>query len=130
MVSPAALLALTAFVFFAGATTLWFRRIQQVAIPSNRLGFLATWGVAIAVGAMSMFVEGGGWPSTVMAIVAILGSSTFITLYLLGNQRSINPIEVGNTLPAFSASTDERIIFDSTAAQGTPLLIKFFRGHW
>ena len=39
-------------------------------------------------------------------------------------------VKLGDPLPAFTALDDEEEKFDIRSLAGTPLLLKFFRGHW
>jgi len=39
-------------------------------------------------------------------------------------------IQVGETIPSFSAPDDSGQVFDSARLRGNPVLIKFFRAHW
>ena len=128
--SIALLLALSAFALFAGAIANWFSRIKRVAIPDNRGAFIAAWAGAVALGIGSFFAPGAGLASGILATLAVLGSGGFLTLYSLGKQRAANPISVGDPIPAFAGVDAARQDFASSALEGRPALIKFFRGHW
>jgi peroxiredoxin len=41
-----------------------------------------------------------------------------------------NAIQVGETIPSFSAPDDRGELFNSARLRGNPVLIKFFRAHW
>ena len=130
MLTSAFIMALAAFVVMVATTRAWFRRIQQVAIPDNRLGFLGMWLTAALLGTGSFLAEGPGVFSGLFAIPAIFIGGGFLVLYALGKQGEDNPIAVGDSMPAFTATDDSKSLYDSSVLDGSPVLIKFFRGHW
>ena len=54
----------------------------------------------------------------------------YMVLNYLAPQRAQAAIEVGQTIPAFSALDEHGNVFDSGSLAGSRVLIKFFRGHW
>ncbi|NND68935.1 MAG: hypothetical protein HKN19_15200 [Halioglobus sp.] len=123
-------MALIGLAAFALSLVLWIRAIRNVAIPDNRLGFIALWAVAFLLGVYSFFQPGANWASGIVGAIATLGGGLFCVLYALNKQGADNPIEVGSSMPAFVGTDDARNAFDSTELAGNPVLIKFFRGHW
>ncbi|MFK8048099.1 MAG: hypothetical protein AB8B81_06685 [Halioglobus sp.] len=130
MVSIAVILACLGLLVFVATTAAWVGRIKRVAIPSNRTGFLASWLTALLLGVASFYNPGAGWLSGVMATVVVLGSGLFLLLYSLGKQGAGDVINVGDSMPAFTALDENRETFESNTLNGAPILIKFFRGHW
>lgn len=130
MISTAVITSTLGLLAFVGATVAWFRRVQRVAIPDNRLVFLVVWLLALALGISSFFSAGTSWLTGIFAGIAIFGGGAFLTLYALGGQRANNPISVGDPMPSFSAVDSNRANFDSASLAGSPVLLKFFRGHW
>jgi hypothetical protein len=123
-------LSVIALVIVSFTSALWFHRMRRVAIPANRGMFLAFWGLGLLIGAASLVSPGTQWASGILGALAVLGGAVMLALYALGRQRTGNPIEVGDAIPAFSAPDEHRRMFDSTSLAGTLTLIKFFRGHW
>ena len=130
MITPALIFASLGLLAFVGATVAWFRRVQQVAIPDNRIAFLGVWLLAVVFGITSFYSAGMGWLSGIVGGIAIFGGGGFLTLYALGGQQASDPIEVGDVMPVFSALDSGRATFESTSLSGAPVLLKFFRGHW
>jgi len=130
MITTAVVISSLGLMAFVGATVAWFRRIQRVAIPDNRLAFLGVWLLAVVLGITSFYSSGTNWLSGIFAGIAIFGGGAFLTLYALGGQRAKHPIAVGDVMPAFTGIDSDRATFDSTSLSGAPVLLKFFRGHW
>ena len=73
-----------------------------------------------------------GTTNSLAALPWSIGLAAFL-LYLTatGAQKVADEgIQVGDTIPAFTAPDDEGNEFDSASLAGSRVLIKFFRGHW
>ena len=109
---------------------LWFRLVNQVAIPEDRTLFVAAFLTAAGLG-VAAFATGTRWFGGVPAILAIAaGSFLPFTIAISPQQVAENPIRVGDTIPIFTALDDTGERFRSGDLAGSPVLIKFFRGHW
>ena len=109
---------------------LWIRLINQVAIPEDRTLFVAVCLMAASLG-VAAFAIGSRWFGGIPAILAIVAGSFFsFTVAISPQQVAENPIRVGDTIPVFSALEDTGERFRSGELAGSPVLIKFFRGHW
>lgn len=128
--SSALVMALAGLAAFILSVALWTRAIRNVAIPDNRIGFIALWFGAFLLGVLSLFQPDAFWLSYIIGTLATLGGGLFCVLYALNKQGEDNPIRVGDPMPQFSGTDGERNLFDSTELAGNPVLIKFFRGHW
>ena len=62
--------------------------------------------------------------------MASLGGLLFLVLYALSKQGVGDPIVIGDQMPGFSALDGESQAFESESLAGSPVLLKFFRGHW
>jgi hypothetical protein len=62
--------------------------------------------------------------------MASLGGVMLLGLYALRKQGAGDAIAVGDSLPVFSALDGEGAVFESASLAGSPVLLKFFRGHW
>ena len=123
-------LGILALVVAIGCLVLWAIQIRQVDIPENRavyvVGFLAAVGLGVAA-----FVKGAGWIGGVAAALAIvIGCFYNFTVAISEQEVAAGAIQVGDSLPPFSALDDRGERFDSATLMGNPTLIKFFRGHW
>lgn len=109
---------------------LWFRLVNQVAIPEDRTLFVVAFLTAAGLG-VAAFVIGTRWFGGVPAILAIAaGLFLPFTVAISRQQVAENPIRVGDTIPVFTALDDKGERFRSGDLDGSPVLIKFFRGHW
>ncbi len=109
---------------------LWNRQIQQVAIPENRTAFVIAFVVAALVGA-SAFVMRTRWFGAIPALMAIaIGAFLTFTVSISRQEVATTGIQVGQTIPHFTAIDRHGEPFDSASLAGKPVLVKFFRGHW
>ena len=123
-------LGLLAFVLAAATVALWFRQISQVDVPENRTAFVIFFLTAAALG-VGAFVARTRWSGGVAAVLAIIIGSFFPFSVAISRQEvATNGIQVGETIPHFSAIDDNSQRFDSESLQGQVVLMKFFRGHW
>lgn len=119
-----------ALVMAVGTLTLWFYQVSQVALPENRTAFVVFFLAAAALG-VAAFFKGAGWGGRSAALVAILiGLFLPFTVAISRQEVASHGIDVGATIPRFTALDDTRDRFDSDSLRGHPVLIKFFRGHW
>ncbi len=130
MISYAVALALLGFALLLFSGLAWFRRLRRVAIPDSRIAFQFLWLLAALLGVASFFASDGGWLSGIIGGVAALGGITLLLLHALRKQGVGNTISVGDQIPAFTALDGEGNSFDSASVAGSPVLLKFFRGHW
>ncbi len=123
-------LGLVAFALAAGTVAIWFRQAREVAIPENRVVFLAFWGLAVVLG-VAAFVKRTRWFGGVAAVLGIvLGALLPFTVAISRQEVAPNGIKVGETMPHFTALDDQGQSFDSATLAGQLVLLKFFRAHW
>ncbi len=109
---------------------LWFRLVDQVAIPENRAPFVVAFLAAALVGA-SAFVLRTRWFGAIPAAMAIvIGLFLPFTVSISRQEVATTGIQVGQPLPRFTAIDRHGERFDSASLAGKPVLMKFFRGHW
>jgi len=123
-------LGFAAFGVAALTMVVWFRQIEQVDIPENRIVFVLFFlsAVALAIGA---FVVRTRWFGAIPAVLAIaIGAMFPLTMAISGQEVATTGIQVGQTIPSFKALDRNGEWFDSASLDGKPVLIKFFRGHW
>jgi CHASE2 domain-containing sensor protein len=111
-------LGFAAFGVAALTMVAWFRQINQVDIPENRIVFAILFLTALVL-AISAFVKRTRWFGAIPALLAIV----------IGGFATTG-IQVGQTMPEFKALNRKGEWFDSASLDGKPTLIKFFRGHW
>jgi cytochrome oxidase Cu insertion factor (SCO1/SenC/PrrC family) len=122
-------IGIAALVLAVGCAMLWFSQARAVEIPENRTLFVVVWLSAAALGAVA--IVKAGWLGRIAAVPAIfVGLFLPFTVSISEQVLPPNAIQVGETIPAFSAPDDRGEIFDSARLRGNPVLIKFFRAHW
>jgi hypothetical protein len=123
-------LAILALVVALACGALWSYHIRQVDIPEDRTAFVVVFLTATALG-VGAFVKGTGWAGGVAAAVAIfIGSLLPFTVAVSRQEVAANAIQVGDTIPHFTAVDEHGQPFDSKSLDGHLVLIKFFRAHW
>jgi hypothetical protein len=122
-------IGIAAPVLAIGCTLLWFSQNRTVGIPEDRTLFVAFWLAAAALGVAALVKA--GWIGRVAAVPAI-AIGLFLPYTVSISEQILPPgaIQVGETIPAFSAPDQRGEIFDSARLRGHPVLIKFFRAHW
>ena len=125
-----ALVGPIALIIFALSFGLWIRALKRVEIPENGSAFIAAWVVAFALGVISLNGE-QGWMASIPGLLAIFGSAFVLFTISISRQKvGTDAIQVGATIPAFTATDELGQVFDSRSLAGHPVLIKFFRAHW
>ena len=109
---------------------LWFRQIDQVALPENRTLFVVSYLTALAMG-VGAFVARTRWFGAIPALLAIMIGCFFPFSVAISRQEvATTGIQIGQTIPHFKALNRHGELFDSASLDGKPVLMKFFRGHW
>ena len=108
----------------------WFRRLRNVAIPEDRIPFVAAMGAGAILGAIALASQ-PGWIGGVCAVLALIGGALFVLTFAISAQRGgPGAFRVGQPLPQFSALDEGGSPFAVHQLVGRPILLKFFRGHW
>jgi hypothetical protein len=120
-------LGLIGLVIVLASTARWFWRAWKVDIPKTPRVFQGLLLLGLICGVISLYM-GFNDPSASWAIGV---AAVLIFLTATGAQRvDGDMIEVGDSIPAFSAPDDEGNSFDMASLAGSRVLLKFFRGHW
>ncbi len=124
------ILAWIAFGIIVGASTLWFRAMQQVRIPADRTAYLLAWAGGALLGVVAIINEPTGL-GLILGPLAVIAGGFFTFTFLISRQVvAENAVSVGDGLPDFSAPDEHGGTFERESLSGHPVLIKFFRGHW
>lgn len=127
---PGAKVGFIALAIAVACTAAWMYSIQAVSIPENRSLFVAVFAAAVALGLFAFFKR-PGWFGGAAAVGAIaLSSLLSFTMAISSQTLAEGAIEVGDTLPRFTAPDEHGKVFDSRSLDGHLVLIKFFRAHW
>ena len=122
------MIALLALLLVLTATIAWAVAAYRLTMPSNRTPFIAAWSCGAVIGAAVLWLD---LPGRGAAIAALALGSILLFLAAVSRQKlAAGAIEVGATMPAFVGLDQNGETFDSASVAGTPLLLKFFRGHW
>ncbi len=123
-------LGIAAFGVAALTMVVWFRQINQVDIPENRIVFAIFFISAVAL-AICAFVMRTRWFGAIPALVAIVIGGFFpFSMTISRQETATTGIQVGQTMPQFKALDRNGDWFESASLEGKPVLMKFFRGHW
>ena len=104
----------------------WFWRAFKVDIPRQTSLYAMAWGGGAILGLLSLLAGGGAAAAWALGV----GATLFYLINTGSQYLGSSAIAVGDTIPKFTASDDKGETFDSAELAGTPVLIKFFRGHW
>ena len=130
MPSMGTLLGISSLLVAGVTAAFWWRGIQAVSLPLDRTRFFMAWGLALALGCAAWF-HAPGWLGGGSAVLGMLLGGMFLGLGALSGQEDRAPaVVVGGAMLEFSAPADSGDVFTSTALDGKPYLLKFFRGHW
>ena len=124
-------LGIASLALAVGTVTLWFYLAGQVNLPDNRTLFVIAFLSAAALG-VAAFVMGAGLLGGVPAGFGIL-IGVFLPFTIAISPQTLDAdgvIEVGDTIPHFTALDGNGETFDSDSLHGHLALIKFFRAHW
>ncbi|MEM8662277.1 MAG: hypothetical protein AAGF35_15445 [Pseudomonadota bacterium] len=124
-------LGLLALLIVAATTVYWFYLVRQVNLPDDRTVFVVVFLTAVALG-IAAFVKGTSIPGGIPpAIAIVMGLFFTFTIYISPQELAAEGvIQVGDTIPQFTASDENGVIFDSRTLDDHLVLIKFFRAHW
>ncbi|MDP6979020.1 MAG: hypothetical protein QF570_10535 [Myxococcota bacterium] len=130
MVKPGTILGFLALAIAAATAGTWFYRVRMVDIPEDRTLFVICFLAAAGVG-IAALVKGAGKLGVLPALLAIVvGAFLPFTIAISEQQVATTGVQVGETIPHFTALDDRREMFDSKNLAGRPVLMKFFRAHW
>ena len=122
------MIALLALLLVLSATIAWAVAAYRLTMPDNRTPFIAAWSCGALLGLAALLF---GLPGRGAAITALVLGGLLLFLAAASRQKlAAEAIAVGDTMPAFVGLDQNGDTFDSASVAGTPLLLKFFRGHW
>ncbi len=124
-------IGLVALIIAVSAAMFWFHLTRQVNLPDDRTGFVLLF-LGVAVLGVVAFFKGTSLPGAIPPAIAILiGLFLPFTMHISPQVLDSNKaIQVGDTIPHFTAVTGTGETFDSNALKDHLVLIKFFRAHW
>jgi len=123
-------LGIASLVITAISAAFWMRAIKRLEIPANRGLYIAAWLLAAASGIAALLGTPGWFGGIAAGAGALLSGLLLVTVAIGGQKVGGDVIQVGATIPQFTAIDEHGRLFDSHSLAGRPSLIKFFRGHW
>ena len=124
-------IALLAAVIAAATARYWFYLAGEVALPTDRTGFVIVFLGAAALGVYGL-IKRTSWLGAIPAVFAII-VGVFLPLTVSVSTQLVerdSVIEVGDVIPQFTSIDGQGQAFDSKSLNGHLVLIKFFRAHW
>tara|TARA_R110001599_G_C12277354_1_gene663200 strand:+ start:43475 stop:43999 length:525 start_codon:yes stop_codon:yes gene_type:complete len=119
-----------ALLMAVASLVVWFRKINQVSIPNNRIVFHSLMGIIIATGIYT-WAGDANWVANTAATLAIIVGCLWFILWAQRRQSSAPPaVAVGGEILNFSAPDENGNTVELSSMHGNPFLLKFFRGHW
>jgi hypothetical protein len=104
---------------------IWFRKAWKVDPPDTPRVFQGFWFLSLLLGLTSLNASTGSIGAWAVDISALLLMLTFTGSQKVGSEG----IDVGDTIPSFTAFSDDKKLFTSSDLAGSRVLIKFFRAH-
>ena len=104
-----------------------FESLYEGRILVVPLVFLCAAALGVAAYVKRTSIPGGIAP----AIAKVIGLFLPFTIAISSQELEAGKvIQVGDTIPHFTAQDDQGATFDSTSLGGHLVLVKFFRAHW
>ena len=124
-------LGIAALALAVGTVMLWFYLARQVNLPDDRTLFVIVFLCAAALG-VAAYVKRTSIPGGIApAIAIVIGLFLPFTIAISSQELEAGKvIQVGDTIPHFTAQDDQGATFDSTSLSGHLVLVKFSRAHW
>lgn len=123
-------LSILAFAIVLATGFRWFRLAYAVSLPENRFGFVASTLIGVGL-AIAGLILGAGLAGAVLSTLSILLGGFFLFTVSISEQKGgSGKLQPGSSLLSFSTPDHLGNTFDSSALDGRPILLKFFRGHW
>ena len=124
-------IALVAAVIAAVTARYWFYLTAEVALPTDRTGFVIVFLSAAALGVYAL-IKRTSWLGAIPAVFAIVVGAFLPFTVSISTQivERDSVIEVGDSMPQFTSIDGQGQAFDSASLNGHLVLIKFFRAHW
>lgn len=123
-------IGLTAFAIVATSFVLWIRAFRRVEIPEDRTFFAATWIIGAGLGIATLLGDAGLLGRIAAWFAIITAGILLLTVSISRQKLGDDAIQVGSTIPEFTATDEHGETFNSESLAGSLVLIKFFRAHW
>ena len=108
----------------------WLKKALNQAVPNNLAGLVAGMLLGLGLASFAFAFQTSLLSSVIAAIALVLGAFWCASAVFGGQRTGVPKIIVGQPLPAFSARNEDGSTFHSSEMDGSPYLLKFFRGHW
>lgn len=123
-------IGIAALLLTVTTMTFWIRALRRVAVPENNLGYVLAFLLAATLAIVSLS-NNPGWIGGTASVFSVLVALFFMGTKAIGRQIvRTDAIQVGSVIPEFVSVDEHGKSFNSQTLAGSPVLIKFFRGHW
>jgi hypothetical protein len=128
--TPGTLLALAALLVVAGTLAWYYPKIQNVTAPLRPWREQTLMGLALLLAGGATFLHPGVFGYLTGGLAVLLAGLFLLLTFTSGLPDQPPPFAVGDVAPDFSAYDAEGRAFRLSQLRGSPVLLKFFRGHW
>ncbi|MCP4294850.1 MAG: hypothetical protein GY786_04530 [Proteobacteria bacterium] len=136
MISISTGISIAGFMLVLGSWVFYMATVPKMKVPVKPTGHLSAQSLGLVLALFAVYysfanvgqVETGVIP---FAAIATMMSGLFFGLYSIRNTPVGNiKVKVGDSLLAFSATSDTEETFNTDELSGKRVLLKFFRGGW
>ncbi len=125
-----ALLAVSALVVVISNLAWYQRKVTTVTAPLRAWREQAIMGLVMFLAGSAFFLHPGVIGSVGGGIAVFLASLFVVLTFTSGLPQQRPAVVVGDFAPDFRASDGDGKEFRLSNLRGSPVLLKFFRGHW
>ena len=128
--TPGTLLALAALLVVSGTLAWYYPKIKNVTAPLRPWREQTLMGLALVLAGSAVWLH-PGLIAYVSGGIAVLLAGLFLLLTFTSGLPNQPPlVAVGELAPDFGALDADGNEFRLSQLRGSPVLLKFFRGHW
>jgi len=123
-------LAFVALLTACGTLAWYYPKIKNVTAPLRPWREQALMGLALLLAGGASFLHPGVIGYLIGGLAAILAGLFLLLTFTSGLPHQPPAVAIGGEAPDFRAFDAEGNEFRLSQLRGSPVLLKFFRGHW
>ncbi len=128
--SSGTMLALAALLVVAGTLAWYYPKIKNVTAPLRPWREQALMGLALLLAVAAGFLDPGVIGYVSGGIAVLLAALFLLVTFTSGLPHQLPAVAVGGQAPDFVAFDAAGQEFRLSQLRGSPVLLKFYRGHW
>lgn len=109
---------------------LWWTSIQRVELAERRWVVNSLIWAGSGAGLIALSLHPSTLGTRLAGTSIVIGVVYSVLLAISGQSKQAPIATLGAPLPEFTATDENGEVFRSADLRGSPVLIKFFRGHW